>query len=95
MMGIVVIGALIPAVMFIRNLSAYRRLPRSEAAAAPSERRVAHSRGPVSGLEFRPRDEEGSIRAAVEAALANGHCEVLVGDDHSTDRTAASHAPYV
>jgi hypothetical protein len=64
----------IPAWMFFRNLSAYRRLRTCAAV-------------PVSVL-IPARNEEGSIRAAVEAALANGNCEVLVGDDHSTDRTA-------
>jgi hypothetical protein len=74
MMLIVVICALIPVVMFLWNLSAYRRL-------------VAGKSVPVSVL-IPARNEEASIRAAVESALANGNCEVIVGDDHSTDRTA-------
>jgi hypothetical protein len=74
MIWIVVICALIPVLMFLRNLSAYRRL-------------VAGQSVPVSVL-IPARNEEATIRAAVESALANGNCEVLVGDDHSTDRTA-------
>jgi hypothetical protein len=92
MTWIIAICAAIPAVMFLRNLSAYRRLPRNGSAKAPpSERRVALPRdreqSRVSVL-IPARNEEGSIRAAVKSALANGNCEVLVGDDHSTDRTA-------
>jgi hypothetical protein len=74
MIWIVAILALIPAAMFFRNLSAYRRL-------------VASKNVPVSVL-IPARNEEASIQAAVKSALVNGDCEVLVGDDHSTDRTA-------
>jgi len=76
MIWIVVICAVVPVVMFLRNLSAYRRLP------------VAALRPLPLSVLIPARNEEGSIRAAVEAALANGNCEVLVGDDHSSDRTA-------
>jgi glycosyltransferase involved in cell wall biosynthesis len=69
--------AAIPALMFWRNRAVYRPLPRGGAEAPPF----------VSVL-IPARNEEAVIGAAVRAAWANGNCEVLVGDDHSTDRTA-------
>lgn len=69
--------ALFPALLFWRNLRAYRAMP-----AQPSE-------VPVSVL-IPARNEEISIEAAVRAALATEGVpiEIIVLDDHSTDRTA-------
>jgi hypothetical protein len=77
MIWVVVILAAVPVILFCWNLFAYRR---------PTARWGQRAL-PVSVL-IPARNEESSIRTAVEAALANGNCEVLVGDDHSTDRTA-------
>jgi hypothetical protein len=70
--------ALVPALVFRRNLGLY----------APPH--AAGSRSSLSIL-IPARDEEGSIRGAVEAALASRgvELEVIVLDDHSADRTAA------
>ncbi len=70
--------AAIPAGMFLWNVWLYRR---------PAA--VIDHRYSVSVL-IPARNEEGSIRAAVESALASDgvKVEVIVGDDHSSDRTA-------
>ncbi len=74
--------ALVPALAFRRNLALYAPPP---AGSSPL---------PISVL-IPARDEEGSIRGAVEAALASRgldsqgiEIEVIVLDDHSADRTA-------
>lgn len=71
--------ALIPAVMFARNLGAYRRLP-----AVDGRDRKACS------VLIPARNEEGNIAAAVRSVLESGgtNLEVIVLDDGSTDRTA-------
>ncbi|MFM8931137.1 MAG: glycosyltransferase, partial [Gemmataceae bacterium] len=73
--------ALLPFLMFFRNLKAY--LP-------PPEWRPVAGTG-VSVL-IPARDEEGAIGEAIAAALAAGdesiNLEVVVLDDHSTDQTA-------
>ncbi len=68
--------AAIPAVLFLWNIWLYRR-PRSARAARVS-------------VLIPARNEEASIRAAVESVLGSEgvEVEVIVGDDHSTDRTA-------
>lgn len=70
--------ALVPALVFRRNLGLYAPPP------------ADGSRSSISIL-IPARDEEGSIRGAVEAALASRgvELEVIVLDDHSADRTAA------
>jgi hypothetical protein len=70
--------ALVPALVFRRNLGLYA--PPPEPSANPAA---------VSVL-IPARNEEGSIRGAVEAALASRgvDLEVVVLDDHSEDRTA-------
>lgn len=70
--------ALIPAAVYLVNLTAYRP-PRRGGADLP----------PVSVL-IPARDEEGSIAGAVESVLASRgvELEVVVLDDGSTDRTA-------
>ena len=78
-MAIIVLAlAALPAAMTIVNLSALR----TPAAATPG-RRVA--------ILIPARDEETGIAACIESALASTgvDLEVLVLDDHSTDRTAA------
>jgi hypothetical protein len=74
--------ALIPAVMFSRNLYAYTPPPRPEP--------VPESDLPAVSVLIPARNEAASIRAAVAAALRSQdvNLEVLVLDDHSTDATA-------
>jgi hypothetical protein len=71
--------ALLPALLFRRNLGLYAPPP------APGGAR------PAISVLIPARDEEGSIRGAVAAALASTgvEIEVIVLDDHSADRTAA------
>jgi hypothetical protein len=71
--------ALVPALVFRHNLGLYAPPPAA-----------GGSQLPISVL-IPARDEEGSIRGAVEAALASRgvELEVIVLDDHSADRTAA------
>ncbi len=71
---IAVICAAIPTILFMRNLRVF---------SAPRGRDLSSQ---VSIL-IPARDEEDNIVAAIEAALANANAEVLVLDDHSTDRT--------
>jgi hypothetical protein len=70
--------AAVPALLFLANLRHYRRAPAR-----------ARERPEVSVL-IPARNEESSIVAAVEAALASRDVtvEVVVLDDHSTDGTA-------
>jgi hypothetical protein len=73
--------ALMPALVFLVNLCAYRPPPAGDPARAPL---------PVSVL-IPARDEERVIGDALRSVLANegGEFEVLVLDDHSEDATAA------
>lgn len=72
--------ALVPALLFLRNLRLYAPPPDAPAAHAP----------PCSVL-IPARNEEARIAASVHAALAacSPDSEVIVLDDASTDRTAA------
>lgn len=78
----VVILAALPAALFLINRCIYRPLPRT--------RPGAPARPGVSVL-IPARNEAAHIRAAVQAALGctEVELEVVVMDDHSTDRTAA------
>ncbi len=71
------ICAAVPLLLFFRNLAIYTPPP------------MASEVGPVSVL-IPARNEEHSIASCVRAALASEQVdlEVLVLDDHSTDRTA-------
>jgi hypothetical protein len=71
--------AAIPAVLFVRNLAAYRRLP----AAGDRDRQACSVLIPA-------RNEEANIAAAVRSVLEGGDAalELIVLDDGSTDRTA-------
>jgi hypothetical protein len=73
-----VLAALLPALVFRRNLRLYAPPP------PPGGDR------PAISILIPARDEEGSIRGAVEAALASrgAEVEVIVLDDDSRDRTA-------
>jgi hypothetical protein len=72
--------AILPAALFLLNLLVYRP--------------IANCRPPISGpvsVLIPARNEEQNIRASLQAVLANHGCdfEIIVLDDHSTDRTAA------
>jgi hypothetical protein len=71
--------AAVPCGLFLLNLFAYRPLP--------NQRREIKKRFSVL---IPARNEETNIRATLEAVLANHGCdlEVIILDDHSTDRTA-------
>ena len=73
--------AALPAWLFVRNLCAYLPPPHPVDGAAP----------PRVSVLIPARNEEQSIQAAVEAALASEgvELEILVLDDHSEDATAA------
>ena len=64
-----------PAALFLRNLRALRPPP------------IASSLGGTTVL-IPARDEEANIGNAVKTALESGAEEVIVLDDHSSDRTA-------
>jgi hypothetical protein len=76
--------ALVPALVFVRNLRLYAPPP---ALPFPG---FASSRRPAVSVLIPARDEEGTIGAAVEAALASTgvELEVVVLDDGSRDCTA-------
>ncbi|MEM6796694.1 MAG: glycosyltransferase [Acidobacteriota bacterium] len=78
--------AALPFGLGLFNLLLYRapRKPRGE------EKRRSSGGAPRVSILIPARDEEGSIEAAVRSALASRstEVEVLVMDDHSSDRTA-------
>jgi hypothetical protein len=69
----------LPAVLFLRNLPLYRRAPQPRPGAGT----------PAVSVLIPARNEEESIRGAVESVLASQgvEVEVIVLDDHSTDKT--------
>lgn len=71
--------AAVPALLFFLNLSVYR---------PPGRQRRSGAEG-ISVL-IPARNEEGNLRATLDSVLAghDGEFEVIVLDDHSTDRTA-------
>jgi hypothetical protein len=73
--------ALIPAVLFFRNLRLYAFPPLPSESADPP---------PAVSLLIPARNEEAGIRATVEAALSSEgvDLEIIVLDDHSEDATA-------
>lgn len=80
--------AAIPMALFLINLLVYRR--------------IAHSQMPVAdrssmSVLIPVRNEETNIRATLESILAStdAEFEILVLDDHSTDRTAAIVSEFV
>ncbi len=86
MIAIVIVAcvtALIPALLFHRNLRLYTPLP---LVSTPIEGET-----PAISVLIPARNEATSIRAAVEAALSSRDVslEVIVLDDHSEDETAA------
>jgi len=82
---IAVACAALPCLVFLWNFGAYDRLRRK------SEIRNPKSELPGVSLLIPARHEERSIEQTLTAALANRDVdlEVIVLDDHSTDRTAA------
>ena len=75
--------AVIPAGLFLINLLVYR-LVANRPSAAGSQR-------PSLSVLIPARNEEKNLRSTLDAVLANqsAEFEVIVLDDHSTDRTAA------
>ncbi len=75
--------ALIPALLFHRNLRLYTRLPPASS--------TSRDERPAISVLIPARNEAKSIRKAVEAALQSRDVdlEVIVLDDHSEDETAA------
>jgi len=73
--------ALLPAILFTRNLRLYRSPQKVSAAEYPL---------PAVSVLIPARNEEASIASAVESALASRglELEVIVLDDHSEDSTA-------
>ena len=71
---IAVVFAAVPAMLFLRNVRLF---------GAP----VGRDDSAAVSILIPARDEEANIAAAIDSALANGDAEVLVLDDHSTDRT--------
>ncbi|WLD15059.1 glycosyltransferase [Planctellipticum variicoloris] len=86
--------AVLPALLFVRNLRAYRTSPPVD---------VSTQCPPRVSLLIPARNEERGLRATLHAALDSERIEleVIVLDDHSTDRTAeivcgfAAHDPRV
>ena len=66
--------ASVPAILFVRNIVVFRPPAGRDDSAGVS-------------ILIPARDEEANIAAAIESALANPNAEVLVLDDHSSDRT--------
>jgi len=81
--------ALIPALLYHRNLRLYTPLPPVSTLAEGSG--SAGGDRPAVSVLIPARNEAASIRAAVEAALNSRDVtlEVIVMDDHSEDDTAA------
>ena len=75
--------AAIPAGLFLINLLAYRPIANYQSTTASQRRSLS--------VLIPARNEEKNLRSALEAILTNGGAEfeVIVLDDHSTDRTAA------
>jgi glycosyltransferase involved in cell wall biosynthesis len=73
----VVVLAAIPALLFLQNLTLYRKLPQ------PSD-----AQSEISIL-IPARDEAHNIAGAIQSALRTNCNEVVVLDDHSSDQTAA------
>ena len=73
--------AVFPALMYVRNVKLFR---------APGLRSLTFPARPHLSVLIPARNEEAGIAAAVEAVLASTDVdlELIVLDDHSTDRTA-------
>jgi glycosyltransferase involved in cell wall biosynthesis len=78
-----VLMSIIPAAMFLSNLPLFLFREYEETSEADSK--------PSVSVLIPARDEEDAIEKSIKAALASQHIhsEVIVLDDHSTDRTAA------
>ena len=84
--------AILPAAIFCLNLRAYQPPPPLDKPhPTPSAERYNAQSIPSISILIPARNEEAGIAAAVHAALASTGLtlEVVVMDDHSTDRTAA------
>lgn len=93
---IALVLAAVPCALFFLNLLVYRPLPQTgrfkEFASAGSTAKPAPVSSEHCGVSvlIPARNEEKNIRSTLTAALASchPHDEVIVLDDHSTDRTA-------
>ncbi|MEM0897855.1 MAG: glycosyltransferase family 2 protein, partial [Verrucomicrobiota bacterium] len=72
--------AFVPAVVFLLNLKEFRR---------PGVRRLSSAEWPSVSVLIPARDEEANIETVLRSVLSSEHIdlEVVVLDDHSTDRT--------
>src|SRR5205823_4657325 len=85
--------AAVPALLYLWNSFLFREPPGIGRAGGVSDRSppVAHApRSPTVSVLIPARNEERGIAACVESVLASRHVEleVVVLDDHSTDRTS-------
>ncbi len=93
---IALVLAAVPCALFFLNLRIYRPLPQtgrcgqSASAGSTAEPPAVFAESCGISVLIPARNEERNIRATLTAALAscNPHDEVMVLDDHSTDRTA-------
>lgn len=81
--AIALLFALIPTALFLRNLTLYQPLP--------TQHSVLSNQHSNLSILIPARNEEHSIAAAIESILATPYpnVELLILNDHSTDRTAA------
>ncbi len=96
---IALVLAALPCGLFLLNRLVYRPLARGSRSQEALTHLSEFQSGPLHvgrhgeklSVLIPARNEEQNIRATLEAALANRGCEfeVIVLDDHSTDRTAA------
>ena len=75
--------ALIPCLLFLWNITLYRKLPQQMAAPLGSDLRLS--------VLIPARNEEKNIEASLKSILSTDYngFEVIVMNDHSTDNTAA------
>lgn len=93
---IALVLAAVPCALFFLNLLVYRPLPQTGGGEESSSAGSTAKPTPVSGKNcavsvlIPARNEEKNIRSTLTATLASCHPddEVIVLDDHSTDRTA-------
>jgi hypothetical protein len=84
--------AALPCALFLRNLAQFHRAPNAPPSSqiGPGEPGRTAIAGPSLSILIPARNEESTIAAAIQSILANPNpdIELLILDDHSTDRTA-------